>query len=157
MAGLLATPALPAVASATTYTVTATACATSRPHSGTILHSEIRGGLGTLTIKNHLSQDAVVILVRGQSKALSVYVRTHKATTVGNIKDGTYTFYFTAGSRYSVCQERFTSGASYWRIDKRLPFVSPPGERTIGSLILENVVGGNAPSTPVGSGGFPKP
>ena len=96
-ASFLATPALPALASATTHAAP-TACATSRPHSGTILHSEIRGGPGTLTIKNHLSQDAAIVLVLGRSKALSVYVRTHASTTVGNIKDGTYTIYFTAGT-----------------------------------------------------------
>jgi hypothetical protein len=155
-ASFLATPALPAAASATTQAITSTACATSRPHSGTIFHSEIRGGPGTLTIKNNLRQDAVIVLVRSRSKALSVYVRAHAKTTVGNIKDGTYTIYYTAGSRYSVCQGRFTSGASYWRVNKGVPFVSSATESTVATLTLY-AANGNAPTTPVGPGNFPTP
>jgi hypothetical protein len=155
-ASVLATPALPAAASAATQTA-ATACATSRPHSGAILHSEIRGGLGTLTIKNHLSQDAVIVLVRGGSKAFSVYVRTHASTTVGNVKDGTYTIYFTAGARYSTCQGRFTSEASYWRVKNHVAFVTSSTESTVATLTLFSASGGGAPTTQIGPGGFPKP
>ena len=99
----------------------------------------------------------MVVLVRGRSKALSVYVRTHASTTVGNIKDGTYTIYFTVGSRYSVCQGRFTSAASYWRGNKRLPFISPPGEATFATLTLYAVNAANAPSTQISPGSFPTP
>jgi hypothetical protein len=155
VATALAIPGLPAVASATTAAA-ATACATSRPHSGTLLYHGISGGLGQLTIKNHLSQDSVVVLVRGQSRAISVYVRAHANVTVHNIKDGTYTFYFTVGSSYSICQERFTSGASYWRVTKRLPFVAPP-EYTVATLTLYAVSGGGAPTTQVNPSGFPTP
>ena len=150
----LATPALPAVASATTQTA---ACATSRPHSGAILHSEIRGGQGTLTIKNHLSQDAVIVMVRGGSKAFSVYVRTRASTTVGNVKDGTYTIYFTAGARYSTCQGLFTSEASYWRVKNHVPFVTTSTATTVATLTLFSASGGGAPTTQIGPGGFPKP
>ena len=156
-ASFLATPALPALASATSRaaapSLAAATCATSRPHSGTILHSEIRGGPGTLTIKNTLSQDAAIVLVQGRSKAFSVYVRTHAKTTVGNIKDGTYTIYYTVGSRFSVCQGRFTSGATYWRVNKHLPFVAAG---TVATLILY-AVNGNAPLTQISPGGFPSP
>jgi hypothetical protein len=159
VAGAIAIPGLPAVASATTPatpSIAAATCATSRPHSGTILHSEIRGGPGTLTIKNTLSQDAAIVLVLGRSKAFSVYVRTHASTTVGNIKDGTYTIYYTVGSRFSTCQGRFTSGATYWRAKNHLPFVSAPGERTVATLILY-AVNGNSPITQISPGGFPTP
>jgi len=159
-ASSLATPALPAMASVTaqpaTPSIAAATCATSRPHSGTILHSEIRGGPGTLTIKNTLSQDAAIVLVLGRSKAFSVYVRTRASTTVGNIKDGTYTIYYTLGSRFSTCQGRFTSGATYWRVNKRLQFVSAPGEHTVATMILYAPNGNTAP-TPISPGGFPTP
>jgi hypothetical protein len=112
--------------------------------------------MGTLTIKNHLSQDAVIVLVRGRSKAFSVYVRTHASTTVGNVKDGTYAIYFTNGLRYSVCQGRFTSAASYWRDDKRVPFVTTSSESTVATVTLY-AVNGNAPSTQISPGGFPAP
>ena len=96
------------------------------------------------------------MLVRGRSKAFSVYVRTHASSTVGNIKDGTYTFYFTDGSRYSVCQGRFTSGAAYWRVDKRLTFVSSASSSTVATLILF-AVNGNTSNTQVSPGNFPTP
>jgi hypothetical protein len=130
--GLLATPpvaAQPSAAPAPPGTVTlvptaaSTASATSRPPNGTILYSRIRGGLGTLTIKNGLSKDGVVALVLGRSKAISVYVWAGSSTTVRNIKDGTYTIYFATGSLFSVSKGRFTRGATYWRFNNRPRFV----------------------------------
>ena len=155
VAGALAIPALPAVAS--TAGAVSTACATSRPHSGTILYDGISGGLGQLTIKNHLSQDGVVVLVRGRSKAIGVYIRARSDTTVGNIKDGTYTIYFTTGSRFSVCQGRFTRGASYWRFNVHATFVTAPPQYTVATLTLYAVSGGNAPTTQINPGNFPAP
>jgi hypothetical protein len=133
-----------------------TACATSRPRNGTILYAGISGGLGRLTIKNGAGQDGVVALVRGRSKAISVYVRASASTTVGNVKDGTYTIYFTLGSPFSfnICAGRFTRGATYRRFNNRLPFVPPPGY-TVATLTLYAVPGGNAPTMPVDPGHFP--
>ena len=86
MACALALPELPAAAStAAPHSLSSAshpagaavaACATSRPHSGKILYSGIRGGMGRLGIKNSLSHDAVIVLVRGKSKAIGVYVRS---------------------------------------------------------------------------------
>jgi hypothetical protein len=155
--GFLATPALPAAASATAQTVTtSTTCATSRPHSGTILSGGSNGGLGTLTIKDTLSHDAVIILVRGRSKVVSVYVRARARTTLRNIENGTYTIYYTVGSQFSVCQGLFTRDASYWRINKRLSFVGQPPEYTAATFILY-AAHGNAPTTQVSPTGFPAP
>ena len=161
--GLLATPPVSAQSSAAPAppgTVTlvpaaaSTACATSRPPNGTILYSGIRGGLGRLTIKNGPSQDGEVTLVLGRSKAISVYVRARSSTTVGNIKDGTYTIYYTTGSLFSVCEGRFTHGATYWRFNDRLPFVSPPSY-TVATLTLYAVTDGNAPTTQIPPGDYP--
>lgn len=132
------------------------ACATSRPRNGKILYSGIRGGLGRLTIRNRLSQDGVIVLVRGRSKAIGVYVRAHASTTVRNIKDGTYTIYFTVGSLFRACTGRFTRGASYWRVKHRLPFVSPP-RFTVATLTLFAVNGGSSPTTQISPSGFPAP
>ena len=134
-----------------------TASATSRPPNGTILYAGISGGLGVLKIDNsRVSQDAVVALVLGGSKAISVYVRAGSWATVGNIKDGTYTIYCTTGSpfSFSVSTGRFTSGAAYWRFDDRLPFVPPP-DYDIWTLTLYPVSNGNAPTTPISPGDFP--
>src|SRR5690242_3543185 len=109
VAGALALPGLPAAASAVgpaaPHSLTsasyqaagAAACATSRPHTGKILYAGITGGMGRLTIKNRLSHDSAIVLVRGRSKAIGVYVRAHATATVRNIKSGTYTIYFTTG------------------------------------------------------------
>ena len=135
----------------------AAACATSRPHTGKILYAGIKGGLGRLTIKNHLSHDSVIVLVRGRSKAIGVYVRAHATTTVRNIKTGTYTIYFTTGSLFRTCTGRFTSGASYWRVKQHLIFVALP-QFSVDTLTIFAVKGGgNAPTTPIGSKGFPAP
>jgi hypothetical protein len=160
--GLLATPPVAAQSSAPAppgtvmlvSTAAPTACTTSRPANGTILYSKIRGGLGTLTIKNGLGQDGVVVLVLGRSKAVGVYVRSHSSTPVRSIKPGTYTIYFTTGSLFSVCTGRFTRGAAYWRFDNRVRFASPP-YYTVGFLTLHAVKGGNAPATQISPGNYP--
>ena len=162
--GLLATPPVSAQSSAalappgTVRLVPAasTASVTSRPPNGTILYSGIRGGLGRLTIRNGPSQDGVVTLVRGRSKAISVYVRARSSTTVRDIKDGTYTIYYTTGSpfSFSVSKGRFTRGATYWRFKDRLLFVLPP-RYTVAILTLYAVSGGNAPTTQIPPGDYP--
>jgi hypothetical protein len=165
VAGALAVPALPAGAStaaqAAPHSLTAAtaqaaaACATSRPHTGKILYSGIRGGMSRLTIESRLSHDTAIVLVRARSKAIGVYVRAHGATTVRNIKSGTYTIYYTVGSRFRACTGRFTSGASYWRVKPRVTFAAPP-YYSVDTLILY-AVNGNAPTTPISPRGFPAP
>jgi hypothetical protein len=170
VASALALPTLPAVAAtaapAAPHSLSSTghqaasaaltACATSRPHSGKILYAGIKGGMGRLTIKNHLSHDAVIVLVRGRSKAIGVYVRAHANATVRNIKSGTYTIYFSTGSLFRACHGRFSRGASYSRVKQHLPFAFPP-HFTIATLILFAARGGNAPTTPISPRGFPAP
>ena len=97
------------------------------------------------------------MLVRGRSKAIAVYVRAHASTTVGNIKDGTYTIYYTAGSRFSACTGRFTRGATYWRFNDRLRFVTTPQGYTVWTVTLYAVSGGNAPATQINPSDFPAP
>ncbi len=164
--GLLATPPVAAQSSAAPAppgivtlvpAAASTASATSRPANGTILYSKIRGGPGMLTIKNGPSQDGVVTLMLGRSKAFSVYVRARSNATVRNIKDGTYTVYFTTGSAFSfsVSKGRFTRGAAYRRFDNRLRFVSSPQYYTIWTITLYPVKRGNAPTTPISPWNYP--
>ncbi len=150
-----ATPGQPGTV--TLVPAAATASATSRPANGTILYSKIRGGPGRLTIKNGLSKDGVVTLVLGRSKAFSVYVRARSNTTVRNIKDGTYIIYFTTGSTFSFSapKGRFTRGATYWRFNNRLRFVSSPQYYTIWTITLHQVKGGNAPATQISPWNYP--
>ncbi len=131
------------------------ASATSRPPNGTILYSGIRGGMGRLTIKNGPRHDGVVTLMRGRSKAISVYVRARSSATVRNIKPGTYTIYYTTGSLFSVSRGRFTRGATYWRFNNRLRFASPP-YYTFWTVTLYAVPGGNASTTQISPGSYPR-
>jgi len=171
-AGVLAVAGLPATASAAVrapYEATAgsagthaaaaasATCGTSRPHSGTILYAGITGGQGRLTIHDGLSQDGVVVIVRGKSKAVGVYVRAHASTTVDNVKDGTYTLDFTSGSLFRACTGRFSSGASYWRFSKPLAFVTTPTEYTLWTVTLQPVPNGNAPAKQISPADFPAP
>lgn len=165
--GVLAVSELPAAASAATQApyahsagtnaaLASARCAASRPHSGTVLYAGITGGLGRLTIHNGRSQDGVVMLVRGHSRAIGVYVRAHASTMVHDIKSGTYTVDFTTGSLFHACAGRFTRGAAYRRFNKRLLFVSPPYYNKW-ELTLQSVPNGNASITPINPVGFPAP
>jgi hypothetical protein len=152
-AGLLATAPVSAQSSAAPRPAASTTCATSRPHNGTTLYSKITGGLGTLTVVNKLSQDSVVVLVRGSSKAISVYVRAHKHTTVRNVKEGRYVIYFGTGSGYSACQGRFTLDAAYYRVGGHVRFVAYPYYST--DTLTLYAVNGNASDTQIPPNQFP--
>ncbi|MEV5409640.1 hypothetical protein AB0K60_12490 [Thermopolyspora sp. NPDC052614] len=161
--GLLTAPpasAQPTAVSAPQRVVTITdtagaESAAARPSNGRILYSGIRGGLGRLTIKNGLSRDGVVTLVRGRTKAISVYVRARKSTTVRNIKDGTYRVFFTTGYRFSVSKGRFTRSATYQRFNSRLLFRTTATQFSTWRLTLHAVPGGNAGTTTINPKDFP--
>ncbi len=161
--GLLTAPpvsAQPTAVSAPQRTLTiadtaATESAAARPRNGRILYSAIRGGLGRLTIRNGLSRDGVVTLVRSRTKAISVYIRARKSVTVRNIKDGTYRVFFTTGSRFSVSKGRFTRGATYQRFNNRLRFRTTSSQFSIWRLTLHAVPGGNAGTSAINPKDFP--
>jgi hypothetical protein len=157
VAAAVALPSLPAVASTASQAgAAATACATSRPHSGTFLFSAVRGGMGQMTIKNHINQDVVVVMVRGKTKAVAVYVRAKANYTVRNVKSGLYTVFFTTGSLYSVCKERFTHDAAYWRVKGHVTFVVAPFF-TVATLTLFVANGGSPSASQINPSGFPVP
>ncbi|GAA5045141.1 hypothetical protein HNP84_002688 [Thermocatellispora tengchongensis] len=161
-AGLLATPpataqaAAPAAPAAVTLAQPAsTLDAAARPRNGTILYARISGGLGKLKIQNGTRKDGVVTLVRGRSKAISIYVRARSSATVRNVKDGTYRIYFTTGYRFSVSKGRFTREATYQRFNRRLTFRTTSSTSTVWTLTLNPVIGGNASTTNINPKDFP--
>ncbi|MBB2910880.1 hypothetical protein FHS43_002143 [Streptosporangium becharense] len=147
--------AVPAVAAAPASGALSPAGTTARPANGRILYAGISGGQGTLKIKNGTSKDAVVTLVRGRSKAISVYVRARSRAVVDDVRDGTYRIYFTTGYRFSISRGRFTSGASYQRFDDRLRYTTTSSTSTIWTLTLNPVRGGNASTSGVNPNDFP--
>ncbi|MEV4377131.1 hypothetical protein [Streptosporangium sp. NPDC049644] len=148
---IAATPA----AASTAETVTISAAAAARPGNGKILYSRYSRGQGTLKVKNGNRTDAVITLVRGRSKALSVYVRARSTATVRVVRDGTYTIFYTSGHRFSTSSGRFTRNPAYRRFDKRLRFVTTSTSSTIWTLTLTPTRGGNAPTRGVSPSDFP--
>ncbi|WP_157594454.1 hypothetical protein [Streptosporangium amethystogenes] len=146
------TPAAASTAETVTVSITEAAA---RPSNGKILYSRYSRGQGTLKIKNGNRTDTVVTLVRGRSKALSVYVRARSTATVRVVKDGTYTIFYTSGYRFSTSRGRFTRDPSYRRFDKRLRFVTTSTSTTIWTLTLTPIRGGNARTRGVSPGDFP--
>ncbi|MEU8378239.1 hypothetical protein [Streptosporangium sp. NPDC048865] len=152
LAGSLAAPAT----AATRETVAASSAeAAARPGNGKILYDRISGGRGKLKVKNGTSRDAVVTLVRGRSKAISIYIRARSTASVTDVRDGTYTIFFTSGSGFSTSRGRFTRAPSYQRFTSKLRFTTTSTSSTIWTLTLNPVRGGNARTTGVNPNDFP--
>ncbi|SPL96524.1 unnamed protein product [[Actinomadura] parvosata subsp. kistnae] len=139
----------------TPVTVTAQTAALARPRNGTILYDRISGGQGRLKIRNGLSQDGVVILVRGRTKAISIYVRARSTATVTDVRDGTYRIYFTTGTHFSRSKGRFTRNAVYQRFNDKLKYRTTATRIPGWSLTLNPVRGGNAGTSSVNPKDFP--
>ncbi|GGS80695.1 hypothetical protein GCM10010156_44350 [Planobispora rosea] len=146
--------AVPAAASAQESAVSSAETA-ARPRNGKILYAGISGGRGVLKIKNGTKRDAVVTLVRGKSKAISIYVRARSTASVKTVRSGTYRIFFTSGYRFNVSKGRFASSASYQRFDDKLKFVSTSTTWSIWTLTLNTVPGGNARTRGVDPKDFP--
>ncbi|SEF90369.1 hypothetical protein SAMN05444920_101976 [Nonomuraea solani] len=157
--GLLAAPA-PASATPSTTVVsvpqaTVSTVTLARPRNGAILSARISGGIGLLKIKNGTSKDGVVALVRGKTKAISIYVRAKSTATIRTVSDGTYKVYFTTGYRYSTSKRRFTSSATYQRFNTTLKYRTTSTYRPGWSLSIHPVKGGNARTTQINPKDFP--
>lgn len=129
--------------------------AAARPANGKILYDRISGGQGALKVKNGTTRDAVVTLVRGRSKAISVFVRARSTATVDDVRDGTYRIYYTSGYRFSTSKGKFGRSAVYRRFDRLLSFTTTTTQSTIWTLTLNVVRGGNASTSGVNPKDFP--
>ena len=145
LTGLVAGPAEAGVATASA----------ARPANGKILFTKDRSGLGVLKIKNGNTKDAIVTLVRGKAKVVSLYIRAKNSASISAIDDGTYRVYYTAGYRYSGGKHRFTKSAIYRIFDTRLRYVTTSTTFTRYTLTLYVVKGGNAKVSPVDPRKFP--
>jgi hypothetical protein len=134
---------------------TTASTAEARPRNGKILFDRISGGRGVLKIKNGTSKDGVVTIVRGRTKAMSIYVRARSSASIKDVRDGNYRIFFTTGYRFSTSKGRFTRGASYQRFNDRLKFVTTATQYSIWTLTLNPVRGGNAQTSSVNPKDFP--
>ncbi|MEV0349876.1 hypothetical protein AB0H88_29215 [Nonomuraea sp. NPDC050680] len=129
--------------------------AAARPGNGKILYDRVSGGQGTLKIKNGTSRDGVVTLVKGRTKAISIYVRARSSASVRDVRDGTYRVYFTTGSRFRTSKGRFSQSAVYQRFNDRLRFTTTATSRSVWTLTLNPIRGGNARTTSINPKDFP--
>lgn len=133
---------------------------TRRLANGTFIRNGGRGGRGYLRIRNGLSQDAVVTLVRGKAKVLSVYVRKRKSYQINSVRDGTYRIYFTTGEDWDRSARTFTRDCAFRRFEKSVRFRTYRTGYVIRwhnwSLTLHAVVGGNARTRNVKPRDFPR-
>ncbi|MFI9593333.1 hypothetical protein [Nonomuraea sp. NPDC052265] len=141
-------------ATSTAHTTSAVQAA-SRPSNGRIVYDRLSGGRGVLKIKNGTSKDGVVTIVKGRTKAVSIYVRARSTARIRDVRDGTYRIYFTTGYRFSTSKGRFTRAASYQKFNDRLRFRTTSTQYTIWTLTLNPIRGGNARTSPVNPKDFP--
>nr|WP_062332022.1 hypothetical protein [Herbidospora sakaeratensis] len=152
LTGYAVTPAAASVQESATVSQTAAAA---RPGNGKVLYDRVSGGEGVLKIKNGTAKDGVVTLVRGKTKAFSLYVRAKSTASFKRVDDGNYTVYFTTGYRFSTSKRKFTKSASYQRFNDRLRFSTTATQSTIWTLTLNPVKGGNARTSGVNPKDFP--
>lgn len=155
LTGALLTSAPAGAATAGQTAVAVSQTAASRPANGRIIYDRISGGRGVLKIKNGTSRDGVVTLVKGSTKAISIYVRARSTARISDVRDGTYRIYFTTGYRFSSSKGRFTRSATYQRFNDRLRFRTTSSQYTIWTLTLNPVKGGNARTSQVDPKDFP--
>ncbi|PZG07940.1 hypothetical protein [Nonomuraea aridisoli] len=152
---LTSVPAEAATATTEQAAVAVSQSAAARPSNGRIIYDRYSGGQGRLKIRNGLAKDGVVTLVRGKTKAISIYVRARSTATIKDVRDGTYRIYFTNGYRFNASKGRFTRSASYQRFDSRLRYVTTATSSVVYTLTLNPVRGGNARTSPVNPKDFP--
>jgi hypothetical protein len=132
---------------------------TRRLSTGSYIRSESRTGRGTLTIHNGGTHDAVVTLVRGKSKVISVYVRKKGKFTVSGVRDGKYRIYFTTGADWDRKAKSFTRSCSFSQFDDPLGFKTTYTSTHVRwqtwRITLHRITGGNARTRNVDPDKFP--
>ncbi|MCG5217515.1 hypothetical protein [Streptosporangium sp. KLBMP 9127] len=127
--------------------------------SGRYVRSERRNGRGSFKITNGGSRDAVVTLVRGKSKAISVYVRKKGKFTVPGVRDGKYRVYFTTGVDWDSKEKAFTRSCSFQRFEDSFRFKTTYTATQVRwqnwRITLHRIKGGNARTSDIDPGDFP--
>ncbi|MCA2179020.1 hypothetical protein LDL08_22780 [Nonomuraea glycinis] len=132
---------------------------TRRLSNGTFLRKSGLGGRSFLQIHNGGSRDAVINVMRGKSKVLSVYVRRKAKFKINNVSDGTYRVYFTHGVDWDRKGGAFNRECSFQRFQKSVKFKTTITATQIRwtdwRITLHAITGGNARTSPVDPDDFP--
>jgi hypothetical protein len=130
-----------------------------RLSNGHYLRKESMTGRSSLQIDNGGSRDAVVTVMRGSSKAFSVYVRRGAKFKVQGVRDGTYKIYFTHGVDWDGKSKSFTRDCSFERFQKSVRFKTTFTATQIlwhdWRITLHAISGGNARTSKVDPEEFP--
>ncbi|WP_143590452.1 hypothetical protein [Thermoactinospora rubra] len=127
--------------------------------NGRFLRKESLTGRSSLQIDNGSSRDAVVTLMRGGTKAFTVYVRKKSKFKVRGVRDGSYRVYFTHGVDWDGRLRAFTRQCSFERFDDKVKFKTTYTATRIlwhdWRITLHAITGGNARTSDVDPGDFP--
>ena len=130
---------------------------TYRPLTGVIRPNLNPGGYGLLTVTNGAAADSLVVLTRNGQIVTALYLRAGDTYSINNIKDATYSLYFSTGSDWN--SKEFLSSASYQRFENPLVFTTsntPQGIKyATWNVNLQPVAGGNAPVMKIAVSDFP--
>ncbi|WP_157245187.1 hypothetical protein [Nonomuraea typhae] len=141
-------------------TVKAAAKQSRRLKTGQFLKKESLTGRSSMQIHNGASRDAVVTLMRGDTKAFSVYVGKKKKYKVSGVRDGKYRIYFTHGVDWDGKSKAFTRDCSFERFQSSVRFKTTYTATQIRwndwKITLHAITGGNAPTDEVDPESFPK-
>jgi hypothetical protein len=127
--------------------------------NGRYIRTEQRSGKGNFAIDNGGERDAVITLVRGKSKVISVYVQKKGKFTVPGVRDGKYSVFFTTGVDWDSKAKAFTRSCSFQRFDEsfafKTTFTSTEVRWSNWRISLHETVGGNAKTSEIDPGEFP--
>ncbi|MGC5010609.1 hypothetical protein ACLQ2R_07585 [Streptosporangium sp. DT93] len=130
-----------------------------RLSNGSFVASESRSGRGSLELRNGTAQDAVVILVRGGRKAVSVYVRKKSKFKIQGVRDGNYKIYYTFGEDWDSKARTFTRSCDFQQFGKSVRFTTTRTAThirwSVWTITLHSVVGGNVKPKKINPNDFP--
>ncbi|MEU4224070.1 hypothetical protein AB0F17_07230 [Nonomuraea sp. NPDC026600] len=140
-------------------TVKAKGKQTRRLGNGHYLRKGSMTGRSSLQIDNGGTRDAVVTVMKGKSRAFSVYVRKKSKFKVRGVRDGTYKIFFTHGVDWDGKSKSFTRDCSFERFQKTVKFKTTFTSTQIlwhdWRVTLHAISGGNARTSDVDPGQFP--
>ncbi|WP_433360662.1 hypothetical protein [Streptosporangium sp. CA-115845] len=132
---------------------------TRRLSSGKFITSERRPGRAFLELRNGSRQDAIVVLVRGKRKAVTVYVRKKSKFKIRGVRDGSYKIYYAFGEDWDSKARSFTRSCSFEQFGKSLRFrtvhTATQVRWTDWTITMHNVTGGNVKGKRIKPGDFP--
>lgn len=132
---------------------------TRRLSNGSFIRKGTLNGRSSLEIDNGASRDAVVTVLRGGSKAFTVYVRKKAKFKIRGVRDGNYKIYFTHGVDWDGKSKAFNRECSFERFQKTVKFKTTFTATQIRwhdwRITLHAISGGNAPTAQVDPDDFP--